>query len=47
MQHRRVRIKSPILGDIVDRLALDLFREVSMLSRTATPGRLHAERAGP
>lgn len=32
---------------IVDRLALDLFREAAMLSRTATLGRLHAERASP
>ena len=32
---------------IVDRLALDLFREAAMLSRTATLGRLHTERAGP
>jgi Transposase len=32
---------------IVDRLALDLFREAAMLARTATLGRLHTERAGP
>jgi hypothetical protein len=32
---------------ILDRLALDLFREAAMLSRTATLGRLHTERAGP
>ena len=32
---------------IVDRLALDLFREKAMLARTATLGRLHTERAGP
>ncbi len=45
MQNSVYRVRT--YQHIVDRLALDLFREAAMLARTATLGRLHTERAGP
>ena len=45
MQKSVYRVRT--YAHIVERLALDLFREAAMLARIATLGRLHTERAGP
>ena len=45
MQKSVYRVRT--YAHIVERLALDLFREAAMLARIATLGRLHTQRAGP
>ncbi len=45
IQNRVYRVRS--YAHIVERFALDLFREMAMPARTTTLERLHAQRAGP